>query len=103
MHCCRFSLEIRCFVRTSGMATDLLVDTFVLYIKLTPEIVLAILNHGSFGKDSRAFVDAMNDAVQCTFGTDHSYRMVSRTHGITNVATGVIDGTPYLTLLFERC
>jgi hypothetical protein len=85
------------------MRTDVLVDTFELQIKLTHAIVLAILNDGSFSKDSRAFVDALDAAVQRTFGADHSYRMVSRTHRITNVATGVIDGTSYLTLSFERC
>jgi hypothetical protein len=63
------------------MRTDLLVDTFELQIKLTHAIMLAIVN----------------------FCADHSYRVVSRTHRITNVATGVTDGTSYLTLSFERC
>lgn len=85
------------------MCTDVLVDTFELHIKLTHAIMLAILNYGYRGRDSQAFVDAMDDAVQRTFGADHSYAIVSRTHKITAVATGIIDGNSYLTLSFERC
>src|SRR5215212_10139964 len=103
MDCCRFPPYIHCFVRMSGMSTDVLVDTFELQIKLTHAIMLAILNYGYFGRDSHAFVEAIDDAVQRTFGVDYSYGMVSRTHKITNVATGVINGKSYLTLSFERC
>lgn len=85
------------------MTTDLLVDTFVLQVKLTPAIVLAILDYGRFGRDAYAFVKAVDDAVQRTFGADCSYGMVSRRYRLTNVATEVIGGQSYLTLSFERC
>ena len=85
------------------MHTELLVETFELQIKLTHAIMLAILNDGYLGRDAHAFVDALAAAVQRTLGADYSYGLVSRTYRITNVATGVIDGTSYLTLSFEQC
>jgi hypothetical protein len=54
------------------MRTALLIDTLVLQIKLTHAIMITVLNHGYLGRDSQAFVDAMDDAVQRTFGTDYS-------------------------------
>jgi len=84
------------------MSTDHLVDTFAVRITLTRAVVLDILDLAYFTKETHAFVDAMNDALQSTFGADYSYRIVSKTHKITNMVTGVVDGNSYLTLSFER-
>jgi hypothetical protein len=85
-----------------AMSTDHLVDTFAVRIMLTRAVVLDILDLAYFTKESHAFVDAMNDALQSTFGADYSYRTVSKTHKVTNMDTGVIDGNSYLSFSFER-
>jgi hypothetical protein len=84
------------------MSIDLLADTFVLQIKLTRAVMLHILDIAYFLKASHAFVDAMDDSIQRTFGADYSYHTVSKTHKITDIDTRVIDHDSYVSFTFER-
>jgi hypothetical protein len=80
------------------MSNDAIPDTFVLHIKLTPTIVLDLIESKD---ESLAFADSLDMEIKNTFGTGCSYELICKTHKLAKAETAYVDHAQYLNVSFE--